>query len=163
MHVIRLDGVVGYPVRAPGSAPLAQMHDLPPLLGTIGKADGSHQTVTGTRPVTRAHVHMHGAQAYRTMVAIASVRQRCDRCSAIDTYESAVLVFPRHRRLPGLRSKGAGFRLLFGPKAIPGLIVAGTTSPPCPGDYFRFQLQERKGIARSIRTKTRFVQLDGPV
>src|SRR5579864_4369452 len=107
------------------------MHDLPALLAAMYESDGKHQPGAAIGAVARTHVHMDGAQADRTMVAIASVAQRHHGRAAIDANESAVLVVPRHLRLPGFEFQGAGFRFFFGRRAVPGLSVSGTHSPPC--------------------------------
>src|SRR5689334_14154458 len=145
------------------AATSAAVHDLPALVSAVHEGHWYHDARAVIGAVARAHVHMHGAQADRTVVAIASVVQRLHGRAAIDANESAVLVVPRHLRLPGLSSKGAGFRFFFGLCAQ----FAGETNAfvllrlwpfqACPrqgpihrlafGDYFRFRLREHQAFA----------------
>src|SRR5689334_6242583 len=160
------------------AATSAAVHDLPALVSAVHEGHWHHDRGTVIGAVSRAHVHMHGIQADRTVVAIASVVQRLHGRAAIDANESAVLVVPRHLRLPGLSSKGAGFRFFFG--LVDCAQTKRTRSSYCacgrsrlvrvrdPFTALPLAITSGSGFGsirrlRSVRTSARFVRLNGPL
>jgi hypothetical protein len=97
------------------------------------------------------------------MVAIASVCQRQNRCLAINANESAVFVVPRHLRLPGFEFQGSRVPFALRPSGRSRLDQDRDHFTALPRRLLPVPASGVRGNLRSIRTKARFVQLDGPL
>ena len=121
----------GDPVGLDPAASIAAMDQQLALTGPVVEFHRAHDATATGGPVTRLCVHMLGAQARRTVVAVASVAQRHHGGTAVLAGEALILGGSGDGRASGLKgssTRGAGFRVLF-PKD-PGLAGRGTDSPP---------------------------------
>jgi len=131
VEVVWLLAIDGDPIGLDPAASIAAMDYQLALTWSVVECHRAHETTATGGAVAWPIVHVLGAQARRTMVAVASVGQRQDVDAAVLAGEALILGGSGDGCVSGLKgssTRGAGFRVLF-PKD-PGLVGRGTDSPP---------------------------------
>jgi len=94
VDTVALHRVVGDPVRTDEAADDAPVDQHEPPAPAMLDALGAHQSAAGRGPVAGVDVDVLGAQARRTVVAVAAAAERCDARTAVLACEALVLGGP---------------------------------------------------------------------